>query len=331
MRLNKTAALLALVGAAVGWGSFWIVAEAPGVLPLYEKPVSVLFVGDIMLDRAVSETARSKGSQSLFASSSELFSRVDFSLANLEGPITDNPSIVGINHDMLRFTFDPVLTREILAPLNLSAVSLANNHSLDFGRSGYNATRQYLATWDIAAFGDPFNTTGLISATLRQGSKTICLVGYSELFNPDTTSAVDEIARLRGSCWRIVVFAHWGLEYSHGVTLAQQAEAHAFVDAGADLVVGAHPHVVEPMEVYNGHAIFYSLGNFMFDQNFSWDTQHAFALRADFYPGKTRLTLTPVTIAQEHSSLTQEPDRTKTLELMGGGFAQSEVDTIVLP
>ncbi len=331
MHLNKIAALLALAGAVVGWGSFWLVAEAPGVLPLYEKPVSVMFVGDIMLDRAVAQTARSKGPQSLFASSSELFSHVDFTIANLEGAITDNPSVAEIDHDILSFTFDPVLTREILASLHLSAVSLANNHSLDFGRSGYNTTRQYLAAWGITAFGEPFNTPGLTSATLGQGSKTICLVGYLELFNPDTAGVVEEITRLRGTCWRIVVFAHWGVEYSHGVTLKQKAEALAFVDAGADMVVGAHPHVVERMEMYDGHAIFYSLGNFMFDQNFSWDTQHALALRADFYPNKTRLTLIPVTIAEEHLSFTQEPDRTKVLESVAASSTLQGVDTLVLP
>ena len=93
-------------------------------------------------------------------------------------------------------------------------------------------------------------------------------------------------------------------------------------------MVGAHPHVVEPLEIYKGRAIVYSLGNFMFDQNFSWDTQHGLLLRADFYAGKTRLTFMPVSSAAERSAPAGGADAARTLALLG---LPSGVDTVVLP
>ena len=69
--------------------------------------------------------------------------------------------------------------------------------------------------------------------------------------------------------WR---FTHWGAEYNENFTKTQQEQAHQIIDAGADVIFGSHPHVVEPMEEYKGKIIFYSLGNFVFDQLFSEKT-----------------------------------------------------------
>ena len=72
----------------------------------------------------------------------------------------------------------------------------------------------------------------------------------------------------------MVVFSHWGVEYSPASTDSMKSLAHQFIDAGADLVVGSHPHVIEPMEIYNGKRIYYSLGNFIFDQYFNEDVRN---------------------------------------------------------
>ncbi len=128
-----------------------------------------------------------------------------------------------------------------------------------------------------------------------------------ELFKPDTEPVVQEISRIRPGCWRVVVVAHWGVEYAATNTPAQRREANEFVDAGADLVIGAHPHVVEPVETYRGKAIFYSLGNFMFDQNFSTATTEGLAVRVDFYEAKVAFTLTPLSIKEQYSSVGKGP------------------------
>ena len=294
------------IGLAGGIAIFIPVAREsslPFVTPP-ESPIRVLFVGDMMLDRNVARTAEAEGAEALFATSTRaLFADADLRVGNLEGTVTGNPSIARRNNKILRFTFSPALTKAVLQGLNINAVSLANNHALDFGPEGYAQTRAALDKDGVAAFGHPYNNLAYLSTKVEQNGKTLCLVGYNALFVASTAPAVDEIGRLRPECWRVVVLAHWGEEYQPLANAAQKTAAHAFVDAGADLVVGAHPHVVQNVEVYKDKAIFYSLGNFMFDQNFSWETTHGLALRADFYEDKTGFVLTPISITEQHASV----------------------------
>jgi poly-gamma-glutamate capsule biosynthesis protein CapA/YwtB (metallophosphatase superfamily) len=288
----------------------------PFVAPA-EAPVRVLFVGDIMLDRNVAATAEVLGVPYLFASTSQLFANADVRVANLEGTVTANQSIARQNNKILHFTFEPTIARQALHFLNLTAVSLANNHSLDFGEFGYDETRENLGAIGVQPFGQPFNDAGKLSTIIKSGGKSLCFVGYHALFNPATNTMVEEIKTLRPDCWRTIVFAHWGVEYQSTSTASQQSAAHVFIDAGADLVVGAHPHVVQEAEVYRGKAIFYSLGNFMFDQNFSWAVTHGLALRVDFSDTETRFILTPTTIIGQKAGIAEGEDRQRVLKVAG--------------
>lgn len=294
-------------------GGFFIIAAgiaylvpAPAYAPTVaqEQPVRVLFVGDLMLDRNVGKSADAGGVVSLFSTSTrDLFADADARVANLEGAVTAHQSIARVNHNILHFTFDPSIAKQALELLNISAVSLANNHTFDFGARGYTETQGRVEASGVAVFGHPYNATSSMSTVLTVNDKTLCLVGFHSLYDADTAPVIGEITTLRPYCWRIIVFAHWGDEYQGHSNAAQQKAGHEFIDAGADLVVGAHPHVVQEYEVYNRKAIFYSLGNFMFDQNFSWATTHGLALRADFYEDKTGFILTPMVIEQQHSSV----------------------------
>ncbi|MSR70747.1 CapA family protein [Candidatus Kaiserbacteria bacterium] len=294
-------------------------ASAPfAQIPQDEPPVRVLFVGDLMLDRNVARSAEERGALSLFSSSTRaLFADADVRVGNLEGTITNNHSIARRDNSILRFTFDPTLSATVLTSLNFQALSLANNHALDFADAGYMSTRSALQGLGINPFGHPLNTGGMLSASVESQGHDLCFVGYHSLFSPDTAPVVDEIAALRPGCWRLVVFAHWGDEYQGHSNTQQQEAARAFVDAGADLVVGAHPHVVQEVEVYRGKAIFYSLGNYMFDQNFSWEVTHSLAVRADFYADRTHFTLMPLTIQDQYSAVATGTDKVKILEVAG--------------
>lgn len=284
-----------------------------------ERPIRVLFTGDLMLDRNVARSAREVGAEGLFASSTlALFADADLRVGNLEGTITNNPSVAERDNAILRFTFAPALAKEVLQLLNYSAVSLANNHALDFGEFGYDDTITALDGAGVAHFGHPYNDQGTLSTVITAQGKTFCLVGYHSLFSGDTSGVLAEIARIKPDCYRVAVFAHWGEEYQGVQNNLQTARAHAFIDAGADVVIGAHPHVVQPVEVYQGKAIFYSLGNFMFDQNFSWATTHSLAVRADFYKDKTVFVLTPLSISQQYSSVAAERDAARVIEAAGG-------------
>ena len=267
--------------------------------------VRVLFVGDIMLDRNVARTAESEGAGALFSTSTRaLFADADVRVANLEGTVTGNPSIARQNNKILRFTFNPALAKEVLQGLHIDAVSLANNHALDFGEFGYDETRDRVEnTIGTKVFGHPLNDKGTLSTAVVSKGKTLCFVGYHALFDADIAPVVSDIQALHPECWRVIVFAHWGEEYKTRSNAAQREAARAFIDAGADLVIGAHPHVVQEHEVYKNKAIFYSLGNCMFDQNFSWGTTHSLEVRADFYTEKTDFTLTPLTVIEQHSAV----------------------------
>src|SRR3989344_3712944 len=164
-------------------------------------PVRVLLVGDIMLDRNVARTAESEGAGALFSTSTRvLFADADVRVANLEGTVTDNPSIARQNNKILRFTFSPALAKEVLQGLHIDAVSLANNHTLDFGEFGYDETRDRVEnTIGTKVFGHPFNDKGRLSTKIEIRNKTLCLVGYHSLFNSATATAIDEITGLRRS------------------------------------------------------------------------------------------------------------------------------------
>ncbi len=262
-----------------------------------DSPVSVLFVGDIMLDRSVAFQARDYGRNSLFKGVADLFQSADILVGNLEGPLTDNPSIAQVDREILRFTFDPSFAA-YLKDLGFDAVSLANNHALDFGVDGYEQTLGHLKDSGIVSFGYPFNSKN-VSAVMPMQGKTLCLVGYHSLFDPDTVLVVVEIKKIRPACTYVVVMPHWGEEYQHTPTAWQKAAAHEFIDAGADVVIGGHPHIVQPIEIYNGRAIFYSLGNFLFDQGFQPEVKRGVAVRVEFTTSSTLFTLTPVNTFKE--------------------------------
>ena len=256
--------------------------------------VHLLFVGDIMLDRAIAQHARKYGVDSLFAKVERLFLGTHAVIGNLEGTITDKPSISEKDTSILRFTFDPKFAT-LLKKLHFTTLSLANNHALDFGKDGYDQTKNNLHGANITTFGSPQNNDNA-SVRLSVQGKTICLVGYHDLFTPDPTPALEEIKNIKSSCSHIVLFAHWGIEYSPKASERQKMLAHKFIDAGADLIIGSHPHVVQPIEIYKNKAIFYSLGNFIFDQNFSVETKQGLTVHVEWGDEKMRFTLVPISI-----------------------------------
>ncbi len=276
------------------------------------KPIRVLFVGDIMLDRYVAHNTAIQGREPFIKEIRSLFENNDFNVANLEGTITDSPSIAQVDHTIFRFTFDKTLAEFILRALSLNVVSLANNHTLDFGVSGYASTRDFLTERDVLFFGSPSNSENLSVQKIVRG-KNICFVGYEAFIRPDPVPILAEIQTLKPSCYRIIVFAHWGEEYNPDATDLQRNVAHQFVDSGADLVIGAHPHVVEPVEIYKEKAIFYSLGNFIFDQYFSLATRRGLVVTVEFGRSYTNFTLTPVSIEREGISIAEGEKKSFTI------------------
>lgn len=186
------------------------------------------------------------------------FENDDGTFANLEGPLTDTGYPVDKKH-VFQGATDYV---NILLRGSIEAVSLANNHTLDYGKTGYAST---LAT--LQAAGMPYverDATALID--LPCGLK-VGLYG-AVYYYIDRQDMVTQIQALRDQGAEVVIVApHWGAEGSYRVSRDQEEIGHAAIDAGADIVWGSHPHVLQPMEEYNGGLILYSMGNFCFGGN----------------------------------------------------------------
>lgn len=256
------------------------------------EPIKILFVGDIMLDRTVRTTIEKNGFDYPFEDIKSIFDDQDLVIGNLEGAITSNQSLSQKNFDILRFTFPPD-TAKNLKSIGFSGFNLANNHSLDFGQEGYLETAANLGIENLLYFGSPSNDKNL-STSINKNGKNICFVGYQSLYVENTKNTINEIQNIKAKCDFIIVFTHWGNEYEDTENEAQRREGREFIDAGADLIVGTHPHIIQPVEIYKNKAIFYSLGNFIFDQDFSKATRLGLAVQVLFEEDRVGYKLIPI-------------------------------------
>lgn len=228
-------------------------------------PLRLLFVGDMMFDRSIRTVGDARGYDFLFSCIEGYLKGFDAVIGNLEGPITyassKSSGTKPGQEGNTTFTFSPAIV-PALAAHRFAFVDLGNNHIADFGKEGVESTVQALSDGGIASF-DAWGKETFATSTIK--GVRIALVGFDQFLGDDPQKAIDAVASLRSSNDFVAVFAHWGDEYVPE-TEAQKALAHAFIDAGADLVVGSHPHVAQATEIYKGKPIYYSLGNFIFDQ-----------------------------------------------------------------
>ena len=246
----------------------------------------LLFGGDVMLSRSVGKLAREKNDPAWpMRQLAELFSSADLAFVNLESPFSDR--VQGDNGQGMVFKASPEMVAA-LAAAGIDVVSTANNHARDCGSYGIEYTLRLLAQNGIAAVG-----TG---PTAEQAHRGVIFarnnVGFGFLaYTFDQTNGVhsdhdDRVAMMDGDQMAadvrrlleradvVVVSMHAGWEYQRKPNPEQRRFAHAAIDAGASIVVGHHPHVTQPVEMYGNGVIFYSLGNLIFDQSKPKETQH---------------------------------------------------------
>jgi poly-gamma-glutamate capsule biosynthesis protein CapA/YwtB (metallophosphatase superfamily) len=255
-----------------------------------ETTISIAFVGDVMLDETPGQYI--KQGKDPFKDFAKILAKSDLRIANLEcvvsakkGKPEDKPYVLKAHPRVL-----PVLKKYF------SAVSLANNHSYDYGEKTFLETLSLLEKAGLPYLGggrdifqahEPkiFNVKG----------KKIALLAYNE-FHPRSFEA---LADRPGVAWSedeyvvygiqrarelyeadyVITYPHWGVEQTKTALPRQVYLARLMIDAGADAVVGGHPHVTQNIETYKGKPIFYSLGNFVFngftddDSNTGWLVQ----------------------------------------------------------
>jgi poly-gamma-glutamate synthesis protein (capsule biosynthesis protein) len=227
-------------------------------------PIKLLHFGDAMFDRAVRKTV--DNGTDLFASlrAMDIMSDYDIRMLNLEGPIVAMPRSE-CQQKELNFQF-PTTTARLLKSEGFNAVTIANNHMLDCNQVGLDASVQYLMNADILAAGYPQIDSTWVETRNASGTR-IAIVGLDATIGALPLEKIPAlIAKLKSSHDLVLVTVHWGDEYALRANDTQKALAHRWIDAGADVIIGNHPHVVENVEVYKGRAIFYALGNFIFDQ-----------------------------------------------------------------
>ncbi|MCK5123205.1 MAG: CapA family protein [Candidatus Pacebacteria bacterium] len=247
------------------------------------KSRKILFVGDLMLDREVENLIKKNSVLYPFQKINKFTEKYDFVFGNLEGPIVENPP--SFSQKSLTFAFSKNVI-EGLAFGNFDVVSLANNHTLNMKEKGLAETRKFLAEGNIKAVGDPLKCS---ENFLYQKNDLVFLAFNKTYAKSCADEEIVKTIKLISSASPenfIIVNIHWGDEYQLTSSPAQQKLARKIIDAGADLIIGHHPHVVQEIGIYKNKLVFYSLGNFIFDQYFSKNTQEGLAVEVEIYPSQ---------------------------------------------
>lgn len=263
------------------------------------------FLGDIIPGRTVAKKMAELGTMYPFAKTADYVKTADLTIADLECPLSDRfePPYEGMGF------LAPSKTVEGLKLLGLDAVAMANNHSKNFGDEVFLDTLELLTKNNIGYFGAGKNDVEAHTPKILdcKGQK-IAFLDYDSII-PDSykagadspgvawmnlkpwadTDSEQDIARMEKEVGEakkkadfVICYFHWGVEYDLEPIKTQQEVAHRAIDAGADLIVGTHPHVVQTVEQYKGKFIDYSLGNYIFDQMWSEETREGVIMKVKF-------------------------------------------------
>jgi poly-gamma-glutamate capsule biosynthesis protein CapA/YwtB (metallophosphatase superfamily) len=262
-----------LTGCGVPTAGEGLLVERQVTMPPPPPPsVRLTFVGDIMLDRLPGQ-ALERG-EDPFTTMAPLL-QADIVVGNLECVIATKGERVPKAYN---FRASPKAVP--LLARYFSAVSVANNHSGDFGKDAFAEQLDLLRAGGVPYFGGGQNSREAYSPLiLERNGIRVALLGYNEIelrsyeAGPDKPGlawiedrqVLAEIAAAKATADFVIVYPHWGLEYHAEPSERQRILARSMIDAGADLVVGSHPHVTQGAEYYKDRLIIYSLGNFVFD------------------------------------------------------------------
>ncbi|MEJ8548613.1 CapA family protein [Brevibacillus borstelensis] len=264
-------------------------AEQTGTDKQAEPSVNLTFVGDVIMAGHVETRLKENGYDFPYAYVHSYFQQDDFTVANLETPVTKN----GVPASNKEFVYkSPPEAIPAMKKAGIDLVNLANNHSMDQGESGLLDTFQVLEGNDIAYVGAGRDAEQAYSPVyVERNGIRMAFFGFSRVLpniswyagknkpgiaaSYDPARAVDAIKQARSQADLVIVIAHWGKEREDYPVDHQIELSRAYIHAGADLVIGGHPHVLQGFEQYNQKWIAYSLGNFIFTRSYeprTWET-----------------------------------------------------------
>lgn len=252
--------------------------------------MTIGFVGDIMLDRGVlAQIRHNKDYRFPFLQSKDYLSKFDILFGNLESVISDK----GYRQGSIYSFRAPPKTIEGLFYAGFNILSIANNHSFDWGVEALLDSKDRLTREGIMTTGGGFSAYEPVF--IEKDQTTFGFLAYSTIGVPGwaTTETVPGIAiysdkklqegivKAKERADLIIVSIHYGKEYQKKPIKAQEEISKKAIDWGADIIIGHHPHVIQPVVEYNEGIIAYSLGNFVFDQNFSEETMTGLLLKVE--------------------------------------------------
>jgi len=256
-----------------------------------EPSTSFVIAGDAMFDRNVWQSYQSDLKNVFSNFGTRVFRGVDAPILNLEGPVS-SVSHPGIQTGGMSFNFQPQVP-SVLSYLNVGAVSLANNHTNNAGNSGFATTKSMLSKSEIKYFGQPQGFNKDASILQIDGPIPTTIIGIMALDSFDQAAMESSIKVEKAAGCTIIIFPHWGTEYAPKHSISQEQLAKSWISAGADIIIGSHPHVVEDFQLIDGKPVIYSLGNFVFDQFFSQETQEGLVVAGTISKDKITLTFLP--------------------------------------
>jgi len=265
----------------------------------------------MMFDGDARKLIEAEGGAAPLAAVATSLRSADFTVGNLETPLSNRGTVVAGKPRWLVFEGDPRAVQGLVSA-GFDAVSLGNNHMLDHGEIALSDT---LTTLDRAGIGRAgaglTETAAWKPAIVTRNGARVAYLAFTDIVpsgftpsasNPGVAIGTDmqrvaaAIRSAKQQADYVVVSFHWGVEESYTATPQQVADAHAAVDAGADMVLGHHPHLLQGVEFYNGKLIAYSLGNFVFPY-YKPVGHYSAILRAALTPsGTTAASVTPVVL-----------------------------------
>ncbi len=286
--------------------------ERLAILQNEHSKVVMLFVGDIMLSRSVGIRMETVDDYRYpFLKVADILRGADLVFGNLEGPISDQGRNQG---SIYSFRANPRVV-EGLSYAGIDVLSLANNHIWDWGTAALLDTVSILEGADITPIGAGTNSKQANKPALfKIGKAKVAVLAYTTLLSKslgansetpglstfDLARIKEVVSNLSKEGNLVVVSMHWGKEYETSANDLQRDIAKELIDSGVDIIVGHHPHVVQELEQYGNGWVAYSLGNFIFDQNFSEETMRGAILRVELDGGNiANVTLMPVRISSD--------------------------------
>ncbi len=234
---------------------------------------TILFMGDFLTGINIEHFTRNEGADYPYRRIKPLIDKYDLVFANLESSITERGKPVTNKAWVFRTSY---FCASFLPSLGLDVVSLSNNHILDYGKDGLIDTIDFLKKNNIAYCGAGMNEEEARKpAVISSGNRKILFLAYNDLppsyyyakrskygsAQINDEKIISDIRKHKTKDNLVFISLHWGIEHSTQIKPEQIEQAHKYIDAGADGIIGHHPHVPQGVEIYKGKPVFYSLGN----------------------------------------------------------------------